>query len=360
MHVDSRDRAMSPDGTTRGTSKTFTILAGLVLLLAPAFADLALAQASTAELPGFVSRQSADDYRARARYPDHARALAATEVDPVLSKRVPTPHSLPNPGTDGLLTLWSGEVTFQAGEPVELFVAVTGLERGRTAGTTVTGEVLDSQGNFVRAVTYRDDGRGVDERAHDGTFSARFRMPESAAPELAESFLVKVRATKPDGEVLLASGGFLYADPHARLTGDVSHGVRDGDLVLSVEVEVERPGRYHLAGTLTDMQGEPVAWAQTARQLEAGTHRLELPYYGLIFHDRGVAGPFRIASLGLSNVSAMPNAMAPLVEDAGVIPALPLARLTRHPFDHPDLLETAKRLEAEADAAVLGGAGGRK
>jgi hypothetical protein len=324
-------------------------------LVAGAFAQPgAVAGVSPAldELPGFVARETAADYRARARFPESSRPLEAGDADPVRAKRVPAPYSLATPGVEGLLTLWPQETSFPVGEPVELHAAVTGLSRSEIARMEVTGEVVDQEGDVLGTVTYRDDGRGADAVPRDGTFGATFTLPPGMEPDLAASYLVRVTATKPDGEELRAAGGFLVSNPHARLTGALDSRVEDGNLVVSVEIDVDRPGRYHLAATLTTMKGEPVAWAQAAEPLDAGTHKLELAYYGLIFHDllgeRGVAGPFRVASLALSNASGMPNAPAPLVEDAAVIPALPLAKLTRTPFGDPSLLEAAERLEAQA------------
>lgn len=296
--------------------------------------------------PGRLALESAAGYRARARFPESSRPLEAADPDPVLAKRVPAPHSLATPGTEGLLTLWAQEVSFPVGTPVELHVAITGLAPAEIAVTEVTGEVVDQSGEVLGAVTYADDGKGSDAVRRDGTFSARFTLPKGREPELAEAFLVRVTAVRPDGERLEAAGGFLVSNPHARLTGEVAHRVEGGNLVVSVAVEVDRPGRFHLAGTLATMKGEPVAWAQTAQPLAAGSHKLELIYHGLIFHDRGVTGPLRVATLALENASAMPNALAPLVEDAAVIPALPLAELTRTPFGDPALLDAAKRLEA--------------
>lgn len=300
------------------------------------------------ELPGFVARESAADYRARARFPESSRPLQAGDTDPVRERRVPAPHSLTTPGVEGRLTLWPQETSFLAGEPVELHVAVTGLSRAEIARMEITGEVVDPEGNLLGTVRYNDEGRGADAVPRDGTFGATFTLAPGQEPDLAASYLVRVTASRPEGDSLQAAGGFLVSNPHARLTGALEHRVEGGNLVLAVEVEVDRPGRFHLAATLTSMRGEPVAWAQTAEHLDAGTHELELSYHGLIFHERDVAGPFRVASLALANASGMPNALAPLVEDAAVIPALPLAKLTRTPFGDPSLLEAAERLEAQA------------
>jgi len=328
---------------------TLSVLPGLTLEAAAQPSSPGASPAAD-ELPGFVARESAADYRARARFPESSRPLQAGDTDPVRERRVPAPHSLATPGVEGLLTLWPQETSFTAGEPVVLHAAVTGLSRSEIAGMEITGEVVDQEGNILGTIRYNDRGLGADTVPRDGTFGATFTLPANREPDLAASYLVRVTATRPDGEELRAAGGFLVSNPHARLTGALEHRVEDGNLVLAVGVEVDRPGRFHLAATLTSMKGEPVAWAQTAEQLDAGTHELELTYHGLIFHDRGVVGPFRVASLALANASGMPNALAPLLEDAAVIPALPLAKLTRTPFGDPSLLEAAERLEAQATA----------
>ena len=328
---------------------TLPVLPGLTV---DAFAQPGLSPAADG-LSGFVARESAADYRARARFPESSRPLQAGDTDPVRERRVPAPHSLTTPGVEGLLTLWPEETSFLAGEPVELHAAVTGLPRAEIARMEITGEVVDQDGDLLGTVRYNDKGMGADAVPRDGTFGATFTLAPGQEPDLAAGYLVRVTATRPEGGSLQAAGGFLVSNPHARLTGALDHRVEDGSLVLAVEVEVDRPGRFHLAATLTSMNGEPVAWAQTAERLDAGTHELELTYHGLIFHDRasddtGVAGPFRVASLALANASAMPNALVPLVEDAAAIPALPLAKLTRTPFGDPSLLEAAERLEAQA------------
>ncbi len=64
----------------------------------------------------------------------------------------------------------------------------------------------------------------------------------------------------------------------------------DGDLVVSARVEVARAGRFHLEGTVHTMGDEPVGWAQTAAELAPDSHWLDLPFYGLMFHDRRVSG----------------------------------------------------------------------
>jgi hypothetical protein len=299
-----------------------------------------------ASLNGGLAERAAQDYRARARFPESSRALTSGEVDPILAKRESAPHSLPPRATGGDLTLtvWADAVSFESPAPVVLHLSAGG---GDTAGMTVVGEVVGQQGDSVGKVVYRDNGRGADAVAGDGVYTARFVMPKDRVPKLAESFLVKIEATTPNG-VSRAAGGFLYSRPWARLTGRYQDRLENGNLVVGVEIEVAEAGRFHVAGTLYSDAGEPFGWAQAAAELTPGTHWLDLSYYGLIFHERAVAGPYHLGTLSLATTSGMPNALNRLAEGVYTTAAYDLSAFTSEPFAEPSLLDAARRLEADA------------
>lgn len=290
-------------------------------------------------------------YERAARFPEHSRAVEPGAVDPVRAKRVPAPHSLPSRDGSATITVWPREVSFQHPAPVELYATVDRRGPGGfTVGkmdTSIVGEVVDAEGRVVTTVSYRDDGKGADRRAKDGIHTASFDLPPEAVPDLAASFGVRVAAVGEGGETIGVTGGFLYSNPHARLTGEMREELRDGSLVVSVEVKVEKPGRFHLAGTLAEMKGAPVGTAQAAAVLEPGVHWLELEFYGLMFRERGAAGPFRLASLAFSTVTGMPNALNDLVEDGYRTRAYPAAAFTDRAFGEPGLVGAAARLRGE-------------
>lgn len=324
-----------------------TVLFSAAVSLIAAFVPApAAAQGPGGTVPD-VAATAARDYREAARFPAWSRPVAPGRADPVAAERTPAPHSAAGPeGEPPRLTVWSGEVGFVAPEAVTLYATVEGPGGGAVPGVVVTGTVRDAGGSVVGRVVYADDGTGPDSRAGDGVRTARLTLDPEEVPELAEAFLVEVLATLPDGTTRTVAAGFLYSNPWARLTGRFRDAVRDGDLVVLAEVEVERPGRFHLQGTLHTPSGEPVAWAQAAAELDPGRHWMELAYYGLVFHERGVTGPFRLARTSLSTTGAMPNALGPVLEDAHRIPARPLRRFTARPFGDSDDLEAARRLES--------------
>lgn len=313
---------------------------GTTLALAALATALPAAAESTAER---FARETARVYREQARYPEHSWVLAAGQEDPVRAKR--TPNGVTARGQDGLtaLSVWPAEVSFEAPGHVDLYASLARGARTLRA-ERVTGEVWDGNGNLVDKIVYTDDGQGADRTAGDRVYSAR--VSGLPTPNLAATYMVRVEAAA-GSDVVHAVDGFLYSRPWARLTGAYRDRPDAGNVVVSVEVEVERAGRFHLAGTLASLAGEPLGVAQNGVQLGAGRHWIDLSFYGLMFHDRGAAGPYRLASLALTTTGEMPNAMSALARDLHVTRAYNLAELRSTSFERADLLEAAARSEAE-------------
>lgn len=309
---------------------------------------IAMALPAMAQDKTWFARETAKDYRLRARFPESSRALAPGEKDPVKEKRTATHQTSHGPddpeGKGAALSVWAGKVSYEVGRPITLFATV---EDGKAL--EVSADVVGEAGDLVAHLVYGDQGRGGDRKAGDGVWTARFRMPDGLEPEVAASYMVKVRSRLVDGDVRETVGGFLYSNPGAHLTGRYRDELRDGSLVVSAEVDVARAGRFHLAATLySAKKGEPVGTAQAAAELEPGRQWIDLSFYGLMFHDRQVAGPFRLGTVALTTAGAMPNALNDLVENAYVTRAWRLDQMTAKPFANVILLDAAARLEAAA------------
>lgn len=319
---------------------------------------LATATAATAQIePGGFARDNAKEYRELARYPESSRALKAGEADPIKAKRTATRQTRRGPdGAEPWLSVWTAKISYEVGQPVDLFATLE--ERNKAVRPDgIDAEIADASGAVVTLVSYKDDGRGADVKAGDGVWSARLTMPKGLEPAPAASYMVRVKARLADGDLREAAGGFLWSQPAAHLTGKYRDFLRDGSLVVAAEVEVTEEGRFHLSGTLHTLGGEPIGTAQAGTVLEPGRHWIELSYYGLMFHDRKAAGPYRLGTLSLATTTTMPNALNDLVENAHVTRAYALDRMTERPFQEPRLLETAKRLELDAERAQREAAG---
>lgn len=293
--------------------------------------------------PGTLALHAAQEYRKQARYPDNSTVLPAGAEDPVRADLRTSPViSSGHQGEDTSLTIQSAKLSYEVGSTVEFFATPAGSEV-----VAISGEIGSETGEPLGTLHFFDDGFGADQQADDGVYSASFPLPESLRPELAEAHMVTVQAIFANGEIRRAVGGYLLSNPWARLTGRYRSRVDEGDIVVSAEIDVTRAGRFHLMGTLHTMNGEPIGTAQAAQVLAVGRHWVDLSFYGLMFHDRGARGPYRLGSLALRTTGAMPNALTELVENALEIPAVPFEQLTPQPADQPGLLEAAEILEAE-------------
>jgi hypothetical protein len=319
----------------------------MVMLAAPA---LGVRSAAAQIVPGQLARETAKDYREAARYPAGSHALKKGDADPIRSKRLPTRQTRRGPdNAEPALSVWAAKVSFEKGQAVDLYATLD--NRGKAvAPADLAGEIVDENGGIVALVAYRDDGQGADQKAGDRVYSARWK-PEGLERPQAASYMVRVKARLADGDLRQAAGGFLYSDPSAHLTGRYRDALRDGNLVISAEIDVAEAGRFYLAGTLYAASGEPVGFAQNALNLEPGKHWVELSYYGLMFHERQAAGPYRLGALALSTTTRMPNALNDLVEDAYVTRPYRVPQMRADSFERPELVEAAKRLEMDAERA---------
>ncbi len=86
--------------------------------------------------------------------------------------------------------------------------------------------------------------------------------------------------------------------PPARFTGKVSDWLESGSLVLEVGVDVRRDGNYTIQGNLySKLDDRPVAYTTFTGPLKTTDHVVRLEYYGLVFHDAGIPGPYVLRRL---------------------------------------------------------------
>jgi hypothetical protein len=128
--------------------------------------------------------------------------------------------------------------------------------------------------------------------------------------------------------------------------------------VLEAEVEVLHPGRFHLEATLYSQDGaHKLLWAQTAAVLEPGRQWMQLVYYGLGLRERALDGPYLVRWAALSTTTDMPNAKNRVAENVHLTRPYSAAAFTDRPFDDPDLLDAARRVEQDGPPAGLDAGG---
>ena len=299
--------------------------------------------------PGWLATETAADYRVQARYPAHAHGLAADAVDPIIDKRTPNPITVAPRADEGpSLTVWPAEVAFVSPRPAIVFAQMTDAH-GQALTGDLRGTVVDEAGFVHGKLAFFDDGVAPDADAGDGTYTAVHTPSVMGQRQRAESLMVRVSAL-PRGEqtAINAVTGFMISRPGAQLTGRFEDREADGNLVIRAQLVVKLAGRYHLKATIESADGSMIGITQAAHSLETGHHWIDLSFYGLMFAEAGIAGPYRIAAITLTDASTMPNALGAVIEKAHKTRAYSLARFTHRDFGDPVLLESARRLEADA------------
>jgi hypothetical protein len=253
-----------------------------------------------------LGASAAAEYRRLARLPESTRALEG-DTDPVAESHEVTPARGVGPeGREPTLTAFPSQVSYEAPERVVVYGFFTNAGRNVPA-ESLGAELVSERRGSVAKLAMNDEGRDGDETAGDLVYSATWQPPQAEASDYRGSYVVSVRGATADLEERAVGTGFLYSVPLARPTGRFRDTLVDGSLRLDVEVQVFAPGRFHAEAVLASQGGAPVAWAQSALALEPGTHWLPIDYYGLVFREKGVDGPYVLSSLALSTTGEMPN-----------------------------------------------------
>jgi hypothetical protein len=295
-----------------------------------------------------LAARAAGEYRDQAQYPPWSRPFNEEGEDPILRDRLVSPVTGAGPdGAQPILVVFPEQVSFEAPDAVLLY-AYLSMNDARVPAASISGTITSEDLQPLAHLAYADDGTNGDRVAGDYLYSARFDAGVDFAPELSESFLVRVVAETTDGEPRMAATGFLYSSPHARLTGNYRDAIVDGSLAIDAEVEVSRAGRFHLEGTLYSADGQrAVGEAHTAGELGPGRHFLRLVFFGRIINQSEVDGPYLLRFVALSTTSGMPNAKNRLVTNAHLTAPYRFAQFSPEPFNDPDLLDAAERLERD-------------
>jgi hypothetical protein len=333
-------------GAVAGSGRqSATSVPGALAAAATATPSVAPASPTPAALTT-LAHAAADDYRRQARYPPSSRPIEAGAQDPILRDREVSQNTFPGPGgRDPALTVFPAHVSFESPDAVVLY-AYLSLAGQRVAAARIDGAVVTPDGRTVAQLSYHDDGQGADTASGDALFTAE--LPSEVLQNApTASYLVRVHAVTADGEDRLGATGFLYSRPDAQLTGHYADSMVDGSLQIDAEVAVQAAGRFHLEATLYGQDGQPLAWAQNAQQFAPGIHHLPLSFYGLILREKAMDGPYVLRYVALSTATTMPNAKNRLVENAYVTQAYPVTDFSDRPFDDPNLLDTAARLERD-------------
>ena len=93
---------------------------------------------------------------------------------------------------------------------------------------------------------------------------------------------------------------FQYTPPGgapARFTGKFSDSADHGSLTVKAGIDVTSPGHYVVDANLFDADNNPIAWTRYKGDLDAGTHDVDLLFFGKVMVDTSAHGAFHLGQL---------------------------------------------------------------
>jgi hypothetical protein len=104
---------------------------------------------------------------------------------------------------------------------------------------------------------------------------------------------------------------FSSPEAPAKFLGKFNERIDNGSLIISAEINVRKPGPYRIEGILTTEDGQPIGHARVDSRLGGGSQWVDLLFFGKIFHDKGIPGPYKLAALhgAQQNLPISPEAL---------------------------------------------------
>lgn len=255
-------------------------------------------------------RQALDDYRRFAAYPHWSRPHdEGTRY--LIEWNKPVISDLPMSDLPGHETMYRfgadrHHVTF--GEPLSTWIEVwrLGDETRRLPVTVHAAYVMalsgPKQGRVIPLV-YRDDGMNGDEVAGDLRYTNRFVPSEHE--EMRQSMQVQIVADVEAGDMRkpIIRDFTCAPRPTIEIVG-VSDSIKEGSLAVTLDVQVYEAGTYTFLANVYSGDGEAaISYSDVSYTLEAGRGKVDLRFFGKIFHDKGVDGPYLVKDFrGLLNL----------------------------------------------------------
>ncbi len=146
------------------------------------------------------------------------------------------------------------------------------------------------------AIAENDSGRDGDEAAGDNTHTIRFTPSRSDWGHMRITVRFKIPEDSFNREYNIEAQFFSSPTAPAYFTGKFTDEVREGSLIVNVELRVVRPGKYHVQANLKN-QHQYLAVAREEIELRSGIQTVPLLFFGRIFHAKEAPGPYQLTGL---------------------------------------------------------------
>ncbi len=163
-----------------------------------------------------------------------------------------------------------------------------------------------------------DTGAEGDAKAEDRIYTIVVRPTKKDWGWLVVSVDLKVEEL----EHTVTTGWFVTPHVVARFRDPIQDSQKDGHLLVTVPIQVLKPGYFQIQANLMEKGGEqrPVAEAAWRGDLEAGLQSVPLTFWGKVIRDADVSGPYVVRNLRghRNNLAVTPGKLTALMAAGGI------------------------------------------
>jgi hypothetical protein len=247
-------------------------------------------------------KRNLDEYKKVAIYPPWSRPFTdGTKY--LLQWNKPSTSDLPMDETPGKETTYhfdADRAHVAYGEAITSWIEVwkSGDPLQRVPITVQDAWVMSTNGpstGRIAKLSYHDDGQDGDEVAGDGRYTNR--LVPSQVPALKQAMQVHLAAVVSccDNVRRLFVREFTYAPRKVAEVVGVSDSIRGGSLAVTLAVNVIERGTYDFEANLMSGDGKtPIGYSQMNYTLGPGRQNVDLLFFGRMFNEPGVDGPYLV------------------------------------------------------------------
>ncbi|MBL8148701.1 MAG: hypothetical protein JNN15_02110 [Blastocatellia bacterium] len=197
-----------------------------------------------------------------------------------------------------VMTVWTSENGVDKDQPITVYARLSD-DAGYVTGAQLKIKIKGDKGK-KRVQMFESE---------PGLYSAKVNTSKL---DTITTFIVEANGHTKSGLQLARTGSIevISGKSNARLLGVVKEELTATDLNVEVSVEVSATGRYYLKGNLLTSNGEPIAWAQDAKELSPGSHILTLHFAKELINQSGEKAGFKLSDVELMNTTEMPGIKA--------------------------------------------------
>ncbi|TGL33489.1 hypothetical protein [Leptospira perdikensis] len=240
------------------------------------------------------------EYQLEYRYPSDSRPLTkkmADLLDPfkINQEKVPIFKPDSNGEIQGYFSWFSSLYMVTEDKPAVAWLQVFDAKTDKPVRARILSAEIQSDLVFgekpVGVADYNDSGAGYDLEANDGIYTFSW-IPRKGEKLHWGELTMKVRFDAPSIKLKETEASFTFNSTPiipAKFTGNYRESIENGSLLIGAEIDIYKPGQYIFEANLFDKEtGTPYHWVYMRKYLEKGTsQRIDLPFFGAIFHDRG-------------------------------------------------------------------------